>query len=104
MWWHLCRDLRDGVSPQDIARRFHSGLAQAIADMAATLAFGIEGRGCDTVALSGGCFQNRYLAEEIVRCLQIKGLRVLMHGQVPANDGGLALGQAAIAVARLMRA
>jgi hydrogenase maturation protein HypF len=103
MWWDLCRDLRDGVSPQEIALRFHLGLARAIADMTAALISHVEGLECDTIALSGGCFQNRYLTEEIVNCLQFKGLRVLMHRRVPANDGGLALGQAAISVARLMR-
>src|SRR5690606_39863142 len=46
-----------------------------------------------TVALSGGCFQNRILFEEVSRRLESHDFTVLSHAQVPANDGGLALGQ-----------
>ena len=53
-----------------------------------------------TVALSGGVLQNRVLLEQLVGRLEALGLRVLAHAQVPANDGGLALGQAVIAAAR----
>jgi len=59
--------------------------------------------GIDTVALSGGCFQNARLFEETARRLEAAGLAVLSHRAVPANDGGLALGQAAVAAARLMQ-
>jgi hydrogenase maturation protein HypF len=55
-----------------------------------------------TVALSGGCFQNRILFEEVSRRLESEGFTVLSHAQVPANDGGLALGQAAIGAAHLI--
>ena len=54
------------------------------------------------VALSGGSFQNRLLLEEVAARSKSLGLTVLTHGQVPANDGGLALGQAAVAAARSM--
>ena len=74
-----------------------------VADMAAALASHVKGKRCDTIALSGGCFQNRWLTEEVVRRLQSKGFRVLMHSKVPANDGGLALGQAVTAAGRLLR-
>ena len=57
-----------------------------------------------TVALSGGCFQNRVLFEDVLRRLEAEGFAVLTHAQVPANDGGLALGQAAIAAAHLIDA
>ena len=53
------------------------------------------------MALSGGCFQNRVLFEEVVRHLEAEEFHVLSHAQVPANDGGLALGQVAVAAARL---
>jgi hydrogenase maturation protein HypF len=50
----------------------------------------------NTVALSGGCFQNRYLLERTVRRLTKEKFRVLVHEKVPANDGGISLGQLAI--------
>ncbi len=59
-------------------------------------------RACfDTVVLSGGCFQNAVLFEQTEHRLREAGFTVLTHSIVPANDGGLALGQAAIAAARL---
>jgi hydrogenase maturation protein HypF len=57
-----------------------------------------------TVALSGGCFQNKILFEETSRRLEADGFSVLSHARVPANDGGLALGQATIAAARSIAA
>jgi len=50
--------------------------------------------------LSGGVFQNRILLEQVAGRLGAAGLRVLSHRQVPANDGGLSLGQAVVAAAR----
>jgi hydrogenase maturation protein HypF len=51
-----------------------------------------------TVALSGGCFQNRLLLELAVPALEAAGFRVLLHRQVPCNDGGISLGQAVLAL------
>jgi hydrogenase maturation protein HypF len=56
-------------------------------------------RGLDTVALSGGVFQNLLLATETVARLEARGFRVLTHAQVPCNDGGISLGQAVVAAA-----
>jgi hydrogenase maturation protein HypF len=98
-WEGLIGDLRQGVSQGIIAARFHRGLAQALV----TLARDLAGRsGVARVALSGGVFQNRILFDLVRDGLCDAGLRVLTHRQVPANDGGLALGQAAIAAARLI--
>ena len=55
----------------------------------------------ELVALSGGCFQNRVLTERLAGALAARGFRVLLHRQVPPNDGGIALGQIAVAAARL---
>lgn len=98
MWSALFDDLAAGVAREEIAARFHLGLAAALADMALRIA--ARGR-VDTVALSGGVFQNRTLLEALAQRLRNAGLRVLMHRQVPANDGALALGQSVAAAAIL---
>ncbi|MBL8566846.1 MAG: carbamoyltransferase HypF [Hyphomicrobiaceae bacterium] len=87
-------DLASGVRPTVIAARFHRGLTAGIAELAASLA---AARGTDTVALSGGVFQNRLVLDRLSSDLSVRGLKVLTHRHVPANDGGLSLGQAAIA-------
>jgi hydrogenase maturation protein HypF len=55
------------------------------------------GLGPKTVALSGGCFQNRLLIALTVPKLENAGFQVLLHQQVPCNDGGISLGQVALA-------
>jgi hydrogenase maturation protein HypF len=99
MWEALLEDLVQQNPVAGIAARFHYGLAQAIRDMIARLRES-GAASVDTVALSGGCFQNKLLFEAVVRLLQSDGLTCLSHAKVPTNDGGLALGQAAIAAAR----
>jgi hydrogenase maturation protein HypF len=95
MWRALLDDLVT-ASKQVIATRFHIGLAEAIVAVAEALHLRCP------VALTGGVFQNRRLLELVSRQLEARGFRVLMHREVPANDGGLALGQAVIAAARMM--
>ena len=97
MWRALLDDLDAGVARARIAGRFHAGLADAVAGLAARLA---TTQGTDRVALSGGVMQNRTLFEGLVERLHGHRLTVLAHRQVPANDGGLALGQAVIAAAQ----
>lgn len=96
MWQALLDDLAHGTPRENIAARFHHGLADATARLAARLA---QRQGVDTIALSGGVMQNGLLFEGIAHALDERGLRVLSHQQVPANDGGLSLGQAVIAAA-----
>jgi len=104
MWRRLLGDLMLGTSTGVMSARFHRGLARVVVAMAKKVR-GEEGeRHFDSVALSGGCFQNRVLFEEASRGLTLAGFRVLSHADVPANDGGLALGQAAVAAARLIAA
>ena len=100
LWDALLEDLRRGVAPARIAARFHQGLALAVADTAVVLC---HESGVDTVVLGGGVFQNRLLLEGVVGALGRTDVRVLSPEKVPANDGGLALGQAAIAAASLIR-
>ncbi len=90
-------DLGRGIEVPLIAARFHAGLAgllaRAAADACATT-------GLDTVALSGGVFQNVLLLRLLVAELETAGLRVLTHSRVPPNDAGVSLGQVAVAAAR----
>ncbi len=104
VWRAMLGDLILRTPAPVMAARFHKGLARAIVTMTRKLACGEPGRGprFDTVALSGGCFQNEVLFGEVVRRLKADAVTVLSHTRVPANDGGLALGQAAVAAARLI--
>jgi hydrogenase maturation protein HypF len=101
MWRALLGDLGEGVPAPVIAARFHRWLAASIAAMAAALARkqSSQARHLATVALSGGCFQNRILLEETERLLRRHNFEVLSHERVPPGAGGLALGQAAVAAA-----
>jgi hydrogenase maturation protein HypF len=90
----LAADIAAGAEPGRIAARFHAGLAQAFCGPARAL---VEAGQAEAVALSGGCFQNARLMRDCLAALD--GLPVLVHREVPANDGGLALGQALIAAA-----
>jgi hydrogenase maturation protein HypF len=104
MWKALLGDLILQTPAPRIAARFHKGLARAVVAMTMKLARrdSPDGPRFDTVALSGGCFQNATLSAEVAQQLRGKGFIVLSHARVPPNDGGLALGQAAIAAARLL--
>ena len=84
-----------------MAARFHKGLAKQICILINKLTSDNQGnRVIDTIALSGGVFQNKILAELIILHLKAEHFTVLTHRQVPANDGCLSLGQAVIAAAR----
>jgi hydrogenase maturation protein HypF len=96
MFRALVRDLADGVAPGRIAGRFQEGLAEAFAAPARALVG--EGRAA-AVALTGGCLQNAGLLAALSR--RLEGVPLLTHRRVPANDGGLALGQAMVALARM---
>lgn len=93
----VVRDLQAGVEPPVISARFHNGVADMIGEVCTYLC---SYAGVDTVALSGGVFQNVLLLHRTTARLEHRGLRVLVHSRVPANDGGISLGQAAVAGAR----
>ena len=97
-------DLERGVPCEIIAARFHNGVA-ALIEAGCLLLRDRHGlprdrHGLDTVALSGGVFQNMVLLEHAVARLEARGFRVLTHSRVPCNDGGISLGQAVVAAAR----
>jgi hydrogenase maturation protein HypF len=92
----LERRLR-GEDPRLLARAMHEAIAAMASEAALRVA---RAAALATVVLSGGCFQNRLLAEDCRARLEGAGLEVLVHELTPPNDGGIALGQAAIAAAR----
>ncbi len=96
LWEGVLEDLRNDCPAGAIAARFHWGLVLAITDLAARLS---AERSVATAVLSGGVFQNRLLLDLTVKALEARGMSVLAPGRLPANDGGLALGQAAVAAA-----
>jgi hydrogenase maturation protein HypF len=97
MWQALLGDLILATPPGRMAARFHRGLANVVVRMAAQQC---EAHGVSTVALGGGVFQNKVLAERVLYGLAEAGLKALLPAQLPANDGGLAWGQGLIALAR----
>jgi hydrogenase maturation protein HypF len=93
----VAEDVRAGVDPAVVAGRFHRGVAGAVV---AGCRAARDATGLATVALSGGVFQNLLLLEAAVAGLEAARFRVLVHHRVPPNDGGISLGQAAVAAAR----
>ncbi len=99
LWAELLDDIGAGIPRETIAARFHHGLADGICNVAIDLC----GRhGYDTVVLGGGVFQNRLLLATVTAQLSTAGLDVRVPRRLPANDGGLSLGQAAIAARRTL--
>ena len=98
MFEALVEDVRRGEPVPVLSTRFHNGVARVIVEVCKRIR-GDEA--LETVALSGGVFQNRYLLTGAVELLDEAGFRVLVHSRVPANDGGLSLGQALHAAAVL---
>ena len=89
----LIEDRKAGRPEPEIARAFHHSLAAGIAGAVRDLA---ARENLDTVVLSGGVFQNRLLLDRLVALLRPSSLAVWTNREVPANDGGLSLGQAAL--------
>ena len=87
----VVEDRLAGLDRGRIAGRFHNAVADLVVQGCQRSR---DHCGLDTVALSGGVFQNRMLLEKSLERLERAGFRVLRHRQVPPNDGGLSLGQA----------
>lgn len=94
----MVNDLMSGTAPARIAGRFHSTIATLVAEVCARIR---NSTGIDVVALSGGVFMNGLLTEQVTSRLMGNGFRVYRHRLVPPNDGGLCLGQLAVAAAKI---
>src|SRR5690606_628409 len=97
----LLADLASGTTAAEVAGRLHETMARVVADGCQLVR---EAAGATTAALSGGRIQNHHLPERATERLEAAGFRVLRAREVPPNDGGIALGQAAIAAHALLRA
>jgi hydrogenase maturation protein HypF len=90
----LVVEMRQGVARPILAARFHNAVAAMVGEVCLRAR---QLTGVHRVALSGGVWQNLFLLERTVTRLEQAEFDVLLHRRVPANDGGVALGQAAVA-------
>lgn len=100
IWPPLLNDIAAKVPKSLVATRFHMGLINALARVITHLS---QDYPFSAVVLSGGCLQNAVLLQGLEKKIQAMGLDCLTHAEIPANDGGIALGQAAIAAAHLIK-
>jgi len=91
----LISDIQEGEGSGIISAKFHNTIAVALLEMAKKAR---ESKKLETAALSGGVFCNRYLTNRLIKLLKKSDFSVLFNRDVPSNDGGISLGQAAIAV------
>ncbi|WP_319406201.1 carbamoyltransferase HypF [uncultured Desulfosarcina sp.] len=94
----VVRDVNAGLSPATVSGRFHQTLIILFDQLCRHLR---TATGIDRVALSGGVFQNHRLLVGLTAALEKSGFDLLTHRLVPANDGGLSLGQAVVAAAKV---
>jgi hydrogenase maturation protein HypF len=90
----LVSDVRNKVNTGIISAKFHNTISEILLGFAMVYRSETD---LNTVALSGGVFCNRYLTNRLIKLLKKNDFTVLFHRNVPANDGGISLGQAAIA-------
>jgi hydrogenase maturation protein HypF len=90
----VVKDIREGTVASIISARFHNTIAVMVKQTCKKLR---QQTKINTIALSGGVWQNMVLLQKTLKALRTEQFEVLIHSKVPANDGGLALGQAAIA-------
>jgi hydrogenase maturation protein HypF len=90
----VAEDRLHGREPADIARAFHKSVARGLCDAVKLLC---EAHAANTVVLSGGVFQNDLLLADVKTLLESSPIRIWTNAAVPPNDGGISLGQAALA-------
>ena len=90
----IYKDLLNNVAPSTIAAKFHNTLINALTMVCQEIS---SHTGVKKICLSGGVFQNAYLLQGLVKRLTKQGLDVFWQQKVPANDGGISLGQVMIA-------
>ncbi|APV45427.1 hydrogenase maturation protein HypF [Dehalogenimonas formicexedens] len=100
MFEKLVADLDTGVPVAEIAARFHNALIDIILKTCDIIR---DETGLNSVALSGGCFMNRRLLRGAIARLSAEGFKVYSNSEVPTNDGGISLGQVAVAAATLVK-
>lgn len=100
MWLELLSDIQKGCDVGVMAARFHRALIHALSESAVILC---AKHGTNTIALSGGVFQNRLISTHLPQALKRAGITVLQHCRVPAHDGGICLGQAVVAAAKRLK-
>lgn len=93
----LLEDIQSSQDLRLISARFHTTISKLIVQTTMQLRSSL---GLNSVVLSGGLFQNRYILEQTEVSLEEQGFSVYAHKRVPTNDGGIALGQVAVAAAR----
>ncbi len=93
-------DLASNIPGPVISAKFHATLVKLFVELCQDIR---RTHGLQRVALSGGVFQNATLLRGLLHTLEQKGFQVYTHKRVPANDGGIALGQAVIAAASLCK-
>ncbi len=101
MWQELLVDLQKNISQGAMAAKFHRGLAKGIVLMVKEIRNQYPEAKINQVALTGGVFQNQILLTQVWSLLEEMDIKVLTHSRIPPNDGGLSLGQAAIAASRI---
>ncbi|MDO9131367.1 MAG: Sua5/YciO/YrdC/YwlC family protein, partial [Anaerolineales bacterium] len=94
----LIADALGGTPVPVISARFHNGLAEMVRGVCCRIRSESK---INMIALSGGVWQNRQLLKRTLERMQGEGFQVYIHRQVPPNDGGLAFGQAAVAIAKI---
>ncbi|MBW4641715.1 MAG: carbamoyltransferase HypF [Goleter apudmare HA4340-LM2] len=100
MWQVILNDLQQQTPQATIATKFHQSLAKVIVEMVDCLS---NQTLFNEVILTGGVWQNRILLELVKKGIQALGINVLTHSLVPANDGGISLGQSVIAAAKIIK-